>query len=334
MPTRLIRDGILTSDRVDMLTEAEEVFYRRLHSIVDDYGVCDARPAILLSSLYPLRLRTKTEEDVIRHSFACERAGLVLVYNINGKPYLQVLDFRQTQRSKPKCPLPSEADCVASANRRKQMLADVHLDVFVFVCVFGGGFGFSSSLRSDEVLPRSLRSAGAENPPALVVAEQGQPPLPDRPKRARAKKNPKDSGTLSGPTWLSYSTAYVDRYKVDPVRNAKVNALLCKFVERVGAEEAPLIAAWFVGHNASWYVTKGHSIEALLADAEKLRTEWATGRQTTQTQARMQDETATRGNVFRDLMNEMYPEDGNDGRIEGHTYDHDPDQPGGHPGID
>ena len=36
MPTRILRDGILTSERVNLLDWEAEVFYRRLLSVGDD----------------------------------------------------------------------------------------------------------------------------------------------------------------------------------------------------------------------------------------------------------------------------------------------------------
>ncbi len=48
MPVRLIRPGILSSLRVNRLTEGQEVFYRRLLSVVDDFGRYDAVPALLV----------------------------------------------------------------------------------------------------------------------------------------------------------------------------------------------------------------------------------------------------------------------------------------------
>ena len=68
-----------------------------------------------------------------------------------------------------------------------------------------------------------------------------------------------------------------------PVRNAKVNGMLARFCSRVPADEAPHIAAYYLGHNSAYYVQRGHPADCLLADAEKLRTEWATNRQTTST---------------------------------------------------
>jgi hypothetical protein len=54
MPTRIIREGILTSERVDKLSERAELFYRRLMSVADDYGRYFANPANLRVNCYPV----------------------------------------------------------------------------------------------------------------------------------------------------------------------------------------------------------------------------------------------------------------------------------------
>lgn len=109
MPNRIIREGILSSDRVDQLDPPAEVFYRRLMSKVDDHGLYDARPAILRTSLYPLRVDRVREADIARWIAACEMAGVIALYQHDGKPYLQMLDTRWQARSEPKFPLPPEA---------------------------------------------------------------------------------------------------------------------------------------------------------------------------------------------------------------------------------
>src|SRR5687768_8022510 len=127
MPNRIVREGILTSDRVDSLDAAAEVFYRRLMSKVDDHGLYDARPSILRSSLFPLRVDRVREADISRWIAACEKAGLIVLYAHDGKPYLQMLDTRWAARSEPKYPLP------ATANNCTQPPADA--PVFVGVVV-------------------------------------------------------------------------------------------------------------------------------------------------------------------------------------------------------
>ena len=73
------------------------------------------------------------------------------------------------------------------------------------------------------------------------------------PGRSRSPPNPSKSGEI----WLSYSEAYERRYGAKPVRNATVNACLCKFVDRVGAEEAPDIAAWYLRSENHLYYASG-----------------------------------------------------------------------------
>jgi hypothetical protein len=128
VPSRLIREGILTSDRVDALDFASEVFYRRLMSKVDDHGLFDARTSVLRASLYPLRIDRVREADISRWIAMCEKAGLIALYQHDGKPYLRMLDTRWPARSDPKYPMPTEEGV---ANSCKQSPASAHLDVIV-----------------------------------------------------------------------------------------------------------------------------------------------------------------------------------------------------------
>lgn len=88
MPSRLLREGILDSEAVNKLTPAEEVFYRRLMSVVDDYGRFDGRPSVLRSRLYSLRIDGVKESAIVGWLDACERVGLVARYSSGGKPYI------------------------------------------------------------------------------------------------------------------------------------------------------------------------------------------------------------------------------------------------------
>ena len=105
-------------------------------------------------------------------------------------------------------------------------------------------------------------------------------------------------------TWDAYCQAYAQRYRVEPKRNATVNAQVAQVVKRLGAEEAPHVAAWYVLHNNAYYVSRGHSVAALLSDCEKLRTEWATGNRITATKARQLDKTQANGDVWGKLIAE------------------------------
>ncbi|WP_102945692.1 helix-turn-helix domain-containing protein [Stenotrophomonas sp. VV52] len=92
-------------------------------------------------------------------------------------------------------------------------------------------------------------------------------------------------------TWTAYARAYGERHGVTPVRNAKVNGNVKQLVKRLGHVEAPLVAAWFLTVNERYVVQNMHDLGALLARCEAYRTQWATGRQVTQTSAMQQDQT-------------------------------------------
>lgn len=108
----------MTSDPVNGLSWPGEVFYRRLMSVVDDYGRFDGRLEILRAALYPLKLGTVSTPDVSSWIAECERAGLVRTYTVNGRGYIEVAKFDQRLRAKKsKWPPPADYCC--------QMTADV-----------------------------------------------------------------------------------------------------------------------------------------------------------------------------------------------------------------
>ncbi|UQT43589.1 hypothetical protein M5E88_13075 [Akkermansia muciniphila] len=121
MPTRLIRDAILTSGRVASLSWEAEVFYRRLMSVADDYGLYDARTPILRSALYPLQLDKMSECNIQRCLSACEAAGLILLYSHNEKPYLMILGFDQQGKSMPKWPLPNGYEVLKVSDKKYEL---------------------------------------------------------------------------------------------------------------------------------------------------------------------------------------------------------------------
>ena len=105
MPNRIIRESILTSRAVNSLSEPAEIFYRRLMSIVDDYGRYEADPDILRARLYPLQIDSHPSElirSLLAEVSAVKLTGgepLVIVYGDGEHNYLQLANFRQRTRS-------------------------------------------------------------------------------------------------------------------------------------------------------------------------------------------------------------------------------------------
>jgi hypothetical protein len=128
-------------------------------------------------------------------------------------------------------------------------------------------------------------------------------PTPHPPEEPTNMTHPKITDpTPPAELWQAYSTAYFTRYGVEPVRNAKVNGQLSQVIKRLGAREAPHVAAHYLRSSNGYYIRRGHPVDCLLNDAEKLRTEWARGQHTTEAEARHADATAARGNVFGKLI--------------------------------
>lgn len=111
-----------------MLSPAGEVFYRRLMSVVDDYGRFSANPKLVRAACYPLKLDSVSDQHIAEWLLECSQANLVLCYEVSGKQYLEVNDFRQQVRSKQSKfpdPLLVASNCLADA---KQLQDSAYLD--------------------------------------------------------------------------------------------------------------------------------------------------------------------------------------------------------------
>jgi len=119
-------------------------------------------------------------------------------------------------------------------------------------------------------------------------------------KRPRPKANQK-----SVPIWDAYSVAYKLRYGVHPVRNVKVNSQLSQVVDRVGLEEAPLLAEFYLQHEDRKYNNCGHSVGMLLIDCEKLWMEMKSGNLINVDQSRRRERRQTNLNSFKGVVSEQ-----------------------------
>ena len=112
MPNRIILESICTSENVDQLTLFQETFFVRLMVNCDDFGRMDARSKILASRLYPLKdIKTGQIEEALK---ALVSADLIILYEVDGKPYLQMKTWekhQQVRAKKSKYPSPDEGTC-------------------------------------------------------------------------------------------------------------------------------------------------------------------------------------------------------------------------------
>lgn len=96
----MLREGILTSEPVNSVSWPAEVFYRRAMSIVDDFGRYYAKPELLRAACYPLQLDKVGNPDIAKWLAETRKAGLVRTYTVEGKDYLEIVNFKQQVRAK------------------------------------------------------------------------------------------------------------------------------------------------------------------------------------------------------------------------------------------
>jgi hypothetical protein len=194
-----------------------------------------------------------------------------------------------------------------AAHKAFDQIPDVNVKGALALALLDSGAHLSAEFRKDcETLSKPIRKPEPEPEPEPepIRSRSGTKPKPKPVSPGVAVATPAAAKAPSAETWDSYARAYSERYGAVPVRNAKVNGQLAQFVARVGAQEAPSVARFFVGHQGQFYVRSMHSTDSLLRDAEKLRTEWATNRQTTNAGAALADRTQTNLNAFAPLLAE------------------------------
>ena len=124
-------------------------------------------------------------------------------------------------------------------------------------------------------------------------AQQQVALLPDEPKRTAPARQTRasKSESLIAATWQAFSAAHQHRHGVAPVWAGKMAGIFKRIVGEVGAE-APAVAAYYLTHNGSFYVSCGHSAAILERDIQKLRREMLTGNQVNAAAARHQEQRA------------------------------------------
>lgn len=271
---RNIKPSFFVNEELGELPALARLAFIGMWTIADYKGCFEFKPKRLKVQLLPY-----DECDFEEIAINLDKSGFISIYSVAGQRYIKILNFEKHQNphknereSGSEIPDISERDDLNNKNNELQNIEN-NRDKY-------------GTARADSLLliPDSLNPI-TDSPnliPEGIAAENSAPPAnkPDTELQAACRE-----------TWKQYSNAYFNRYGTEPVRNAKVNGQVKQFVQRLGYTESPLVAAFFLTHNNSYYAGRLHSVDCLLADAEKLRTEWATGYAMTQTKARQIDKT-------------------------------------------
>jgi hypothetical protein len=99
LPTRYLKPGIRDSARIEAIQFPDaEILYYRLIVSVDDFGRTDARPLMVKALCFPIRLRA-TADKCMQWLQDLVNSGLISVYEVNGKSYLQVTKWDNKPRA-------------------------------------------------------------------------------------------------------------------------------------------------------------------------------------------------------------------------------------------
>ena len=270
------------------------ILFINLWCLADKAGRLEDRPLRIKAETFPYRENI----DINGYLTVLHRLGFICRYECNGLKIIQVINFDKHQH-----PHKTEAETVLP-----EYIENSDSCYLTVKEPLNNGSRPADSLNTDSLNTDSLipdcgvsESIDSSTPVSSGVVAKNRDITPVK-KTRPISKNQDLAPTHE--TWEAYSEAYFSRYGVQPVRNATVNAQLSSFIKRIGFDESPHVAEFFVNHNNQFYVQKMHTVGLLLADAEKLRTEWVTQRQMTGTQARQADKTQARRNVFNKLIEE------------------------------
>jgi hypothetical protein len=259
---RNIKPSLFKNEVLGVADPLLTILFTSLWCLADKKGRLEDRPLRIKAETFPYRENI----DINRYLTELSQLGFIHRYKVNEIGYIQVINFDKHQN-----PHHTEKD---SEYPEYSIGCDLTVSTPLSNSYTPADSLIPDSLNTDSLIPLTLTTDSL-----IVVAADKSAPAPKDTELQSACKS----------TWKAYSDAYFDRYGTEPVRNAKVNSQVKSFVQRLGFLESPSVASFFVGHNNAYYAGRMHSIDCLLADAEKLRTEWATGNAMTHTKAKQID---------------------------------------------
>lgn len=111
MPNRILRD-YTDSLAIDQLDWLGECLFVRLIQKADDFGRFHGNPTLVRSLLFPLKNGLR-DSDISARLAACEKAGLIRVYESSGKPFIEIVNFGQRLKAstRSKYPDPPWSNC-------------------------------------------------------------------------------------------------------------------------------------------------------------------------------------------------------------------------------
>jgi hypothetical protein len=146
------------------------------------------------------------------------------------------------------------------------------------------------SIEQDSFL-NTVATAEAAAPQKAIEPEV----LIDEP-RAKAQK---PAGSL---IFEAYREAYLRRYNVEPLRNAKTNGICSQIAKQLPLDEAIALMHFFLQQNVAFYIQRGHAIQLALGDLQALRTNMLNNQAMSSRQAQLADKQQAQKNALQNYL--------------------------------
>lgn len=263
---RNVKPSLFKNELLGIADPMLTILFISLWCLADKKGRLEDRPLRIKAETFPYR----ESLDINGYLTELQRLEFIHRYKSDGVSVIQIINFEKHQN-----PHHTEKDSELPEYDEKSITYNLTVKE-----PLNNGYTPADSLL---LIPDSL------NTDSLVIDSLNTDSLMVTPDKSVATKNETELQKNCKATWKAYSDAYFNRYNTEPVRNAKINSQIKQFVQRIGGEESPFVAANYVNDNNSYYVSRLHSVDSLLNDAEKLRTQWATGINITQSRAKQVD---------------------------------------------
>lgn len=294
--SRNIKPAFFTNDELADCDPLARLLFIGLWCLADSEGRLTGKLRRIKAQILPY-----DNCDISSLMINLEQSGFIQTYTVQGQPVIQVVNF--TRHQNPHKNEREKGSAFLEYSERDKKHDKKHIDTNKSRII-------ENNLDKDGTTPEDslLLIPDSLNPDSLLLIPDSGTPDQNPSQTKKKKKASKKEPPITAETWTAYCDSYHLRYNVDPVRNAKVNTQLKQFVDRIGAGEAPYVAIFYVEHNSSWYIQKAHSVAQMLADAESLRTQWATKIEITTTSARQTEKLShnesVANKVISDLKNE------------------------------
>lgn len=280
---RNIKPALFTNEILGVGHPLCTLLFQGLWLLADKEGRLEDRPMRIKAEIFPYR---EADVDAMLHWLA--HKGFVVRYTAIGKDFIEVVNFTKHQnphKNEKDSEIPSISEgCITSdfLGTRSENIGTTRADSLS---------SDSDLLIPDSLIPDTHTLPVAENPAPAPSNIQVLTPRP---------KQKTEIQQANANTWDAYTIAYLDRYGVEPVRNAKVNSQIAQLVQRLGADEAPQVAMFYVTVNDSFFIRASHELGLLVQRAEGIRTQWLTGRQVNAVTARQMENTQANINAAQE----------------------------------